>query len=91
MKFITSLASLAAFIPAIMAVDPRFPDTGPFKMMALAYETPIHYSYIRAKDGYLTFSLTSDSSCGTREAIFDGGNGNLTMYSKDAPVQQGRN
>jgi len=89
MKFATALASLAAMVPATMAVDPRFPDSGPFKMIVLAYETPIHYSYVQATDGYLTIGTTTNSSCGDIDApTFNGGNGAVSTYANDSTMGQ---
>jgi len=91
MKFTTVLATLAAMAPATMAqVDPRFPDSGPFKMIVLAYETNIHYSYVQATGGYLTIGTATNSSCGDVPPTFNGGNGAVSTYANDSSLGQQR-
>ncbi|OJD32062.1 cell wall protein [Diplodia corticola] len=56
-----------------IAVDPRFPPTGPFKMTVLAPDQPaIHYSPVKASGGYFYINKPTNSTCGDVEPILDG-------------------
>ncbi|EOD44214.1 putative cell wall protein [Neofusicoccum parvum UCRNP2] len=83
MKIAAVLASLASAGAALaVPVDPRFPDSGPFKMIVLAYEQPIHYSYVKASGGYFYIGKETNSTCGDVEPVLDGPNsaGALSTY-----------
>ncbi|KAF4545671.1 hypothetical protein BFW01_g7117 [Lasiodiplodia theobromae] len=84
MKFTGLLASglISAGISMAAPVDDRFPDSGPFKMMALAYEQPIHYAYVDVSGGFFYIYRDTNSTCGSDEPVLDGPNnrGILTTY-----------
>lgn len=84
MKFAGLLASglVSAGISMAAPVDDRFPDSGPFKMMALAYEQPIHYAYVDVSGGFFYIYRDTNSTCGSDEPVLDGPNdrGILTTY-----------
>ncbi|KKY26973.1 putative cell wall protein [Diplodia seriata] len=84
MKVATLLASalVSAGVSSAAPVDDRFPDHGPFKMMALAYESPIHYAYVDVSGGFFYIYKDTNSTCGSDEPVLDGPNdsGVLTTY-----------
>lgn len=84
MKVAAVIASalVSAGLGSAVPVDPRFPDTGPFKMIVLAYEQPIHYSYVKASGGFFYIGKETNSTCGDVEPVLDGPNsaGALNTY-----------
>ncbi|KKY28022.1 putative cell wall protein [Diplodia seriata] len=84
MKVAAVIASalVSAGFSSPVPVDPRFPDTGPFKMIVLAYEQPIHYSYVKASGGWFYIGKETNSTCGDVEPVLDGPNsaGALSTY-----------
>jgi len=88
MKFAIVLTLAALIMPGTIAVDPRFPDSGPFNMIVLAYNTTIHYSHVQADGGYFTIGTATNSSCGDVPPILNGGNGAISTYSNDSSMRQ---
>lgn len=79
---VVASALVSAGLGSAIPVDPRFPDSGPFKMIVLAYEQPIHYDYVKASGGYFYIGKDTNSTCGIEEPILDGPNsaGALSTY-----------